>query len=144
MLNNPFKSLTDEKRWGGVVVFAAFLIVTGLWLTFKDLLVKGNADEKYWRMKFDSLSANCQQEKMIVIRDANVRIDRANARTDSVIRVQVQEKTELIALFTEKFGPVQRLSETDRQKTRNLEKKLEKAGSVVREIKDAAINQKPQ
>lgn len=150
MFKNPFEDLSKEKNWGGVMIFGAFLIVIGIWTTFKDQLVIGQSDEKSRRAEVDSLhryyqgKLDAQNLKIeAVTTQANARVDRANARTDSVIKVQIQEKSDLIALFTAKFGPVESLVENNRRKTRNLEKKVDNAATLANDIKQEAKKERP-
>lgn len=142
MLDNPLKDPVEKKNWVGVVVMGAFLVCMAVWGVFRDQLKfdrssdKENRAEiaqlhKYYQRKIDSLNLRNENN----INAANKRIDRANARTDSVIAVQVKEKSELIALFTSKLGPVQTSVEVSRRKTRTLEQKVDNANNLVQEIK---------
>jgi hypothetical protein len=151
MLENPLKDPVEKKNWVGVIVMGAFMIVMAVWGLFKDQLIFGRGTDKehnqeitnlhkYYQGKIDTL--NLRNEATIV--QANRKVDRANARTDSVIKVQIQEKSDLIALFTSKFDPVQALVEANRRKTRTLDKKVESASNIVKDMKvdaDAKIKE---
>lgn len=148
MFKNPFESLSKEKNWGGVMIFGAFLIVLGIWTTFKDRLVVEEKDDEdrrielakvhqYYQGKIDTL---IKQKDEIAIR-ANARIEKADAKTDSVIKVQVQEKSELIALFTAKFGPLESSVANNRRRTSTLEKQVDSASNLVNNMKEDATKE---